>query len=99
MKSIKKLILKFWFWLFPKQVIQEINETLADYKMKTDHEAALLLYEIRDYMKEEFNITDISKYIPLNVRNRAAQDVQEKYGKQLKNYRLKVTNELRFVKT
>ncbi|WP_417200130.1 hypothetical protein [Bizionia sp.] len=98
MKKIRSLILKFWFWLFPKQTVNEINNQLKSSLHEREKNAVKLVYEISDYLKKEFNITNKSEYIPLNVRNKASQEVNKKYRKELKSCRLKITNELRFIR-
>lgn len=98
MKKIRAFILKIWFLLFPKQTVNQINNQLKESLKDREKRAVKLVFEISNYLKEEFNITDKSEYIPLNVRNRASQEVNKKYRKELKSCRLKITNELRFIR-
>lgn len=98
MKKIRAFILKIWFLLFPKQTVNQINNQLKESLKDREKRAVKLVFEISKYLKDEFNITDKSEYIPLNVRNRAANEVTKKYRKELKSCRLKITNELRFIR-
>lgn len=99
-KTTKKLLFKIWYYFFPNMMIREINNKLADGIIE-DHQinttkATELLFEMREYMFDEYKIHEVSKFIPLKLRFRIVTDMQAKYGEQMKDCGLKITNNLQF---
>lgn len=81
-------------------MINEINSKLAEgiieERHDTDKKATELLFEMREYMFDEYKIHTVSKFIPLKLRQRIVTDMQAKYGDQMRDCRLKITNNLQF---
>lgn len=96
----KKVLFKIWYFFFPKMMINEINaklvEGIVEDHRSNDVKAKELLFEMREYLFDEYKITVVSKFIPLKVRQRIVTDMQSKFGKQMRDCRLKITNNLQF---
>lgn len=94
---MKKLILKFWAWLFPKQALKQVNRGLerAVYDQKVNQ--IKLMVEIKDFIVKDLKI-DRSKFIPLSVRQQVCNKVISKYGDGMKAHRIKINTNLQLVK-
>lgn len=90
MKKLKKLILKFYYKLFPKQQIKEINRKLAKAVLDKSKQRIILLTEIKHFVKNELKIDTKSKHIPLNVRRAACLTVKNTFGKRMKASQIKM---------
>lgn len=99
-KLTKSILFKIWYFFFPKMMINEINnkliEGIIDERQTNSAKATELLFEMREYMFDEYKIHAVSKFIPLKVRYRIVIDMNAKYGTQMKECGLKMTNNLQF---
>lgn len=93
---IKKLIFKFWYFFFPQTMIREINSKLIEGLQDDDGKRKELMYEILDYIKNEYKIDTKSKFIPFKLKLRIVTDIRAKYKDEMKENRLKMTNDLQF---
>lgn len=90
MKLLKKLILKWYYKLFPKQQIKEINRKLGNAVLDKSKQRIILLTQIKHFVKNELKIDTKSKHIPLNVRRAACLRVKSKFGERMKALQIKM---------
>lgn len=95
---MKKLILKIWYWLFPKQKIKAINKRLSRAVVDKQKTKLILLTEIKRYMLNELKIDKKSKFIPLSVRKEVCTKVNSRFGKRMIASRIKLNINLQLVK-
>lgn len=95
---MKKLILKFWYQLFPKQKINHINKKLETALIDKTKERINLLVEIKNYIVKDLKIDKKSKFIPLHVRRQACTQVLTKFGKRMKEHKIRININLQLVR-
>jgi len=94
---MKKLILKFWFRLFPKAEIKAINKRLSKAVVNKQRTKLILLTEIKKYMLNELKIDKKSKFIPLSVRKEVCTKVNSRFGKRMVASRIKLNINLKLI--
>ncbi|MFB9055078.1 hypothetical protein ACFFVB_18500 [Formosa undariae] len=100
MKTLRKLILKFWLRFFPKQIISEINGKIEDAIIIKNSDRIALVKKVRLFLLEEYNIGGRSKYIPTKFKHREkiVAEVHNQYGEALRAHGLTFNSKLKFVK-
>ncbi|OBQ56109.1 hypothetical protein JJL45_05150 [Tamlana sp. s12] len=94
---MKKLILKVWFYFFPKAIIKEVNEKLQDAVIKKSHDTGTLIRDIRQYLLEEYKVGGRSQYIPTKFKDRETivKNVRLQFGERMQASGIILTNNLK----